>query len=115
MKTQDAISVEQKNYVKETALFIVIMDLQNKQLYILDSDWKNAKGTFNEPYYYIRVFEELAPELVNMNCIAHLYPAKGVPSIGDCFDAKVLNQIKLSKRYQEYFNYINFYSLNPHF
>ena len=33
--------------------------------------------------------------------------------MNECFQGKVLNRVKLAKRYQEFFSQINFYSLKP--
>ncbi len=51
-------------YLKEEAMMMVYVDMENKRIGLIDPEWCNKEGQPNKPFYYIKLFEKLLPELV---------------------------------------------------
>ena len=57
----DAISKDKNKYLKEDAMFMIYLDVENKRIGLIDPEWKNKEGNPNKPFYYIKLLEQLLP------------------------------------------------------
>lgn len=61
----DAVSkLTKQPYLKEAAMMMLYVDPENKRIGLIDPEWRNKNNQPNKPFYYIKLFERILPELV---------------------------------------------------
>ena len=68
-------------YLKEEAMMMVYVDMENKRIGLIDPEWCNKEGQPNKPFYYIKLFEKLLPELVAYKFEVLQFKAKGIATV----------------------------------
>ena len=73
---------------------MVYVDTDNKRIGLIDPEWKNKEGSVNKPYYYIKLFDKLLPEIVALKFEVFQFAPKGIPNVNECFQNWSVNCAK---------------------